>query len=89
MKLATFEKDGKQLVGVVDTQKNEILVLSAANGGNPAFSSMLALIEARPDAIRRRSIEQKLSRGLTAPAPRERPLPQVSLPEGPSQREEL
>lgn len=46
-------------------------------------------LEARPDAIRRRDLEQKLSRGLTTPAPRERPLPQVSLPEGPAQRDEL
>jgi tetratricopeptide (TPR) repeat protein len=46
-------------------------------------------LEARPDALRRRSLEDKVSRGLTAPAPRERPLPQVSLPEGPAQREEL
>ncbi len=46
-------------------------------------------LEHRPDAIRRRDIEQKLARGLTAPAPRERPLPQVSLPDGPAQRDEL
>lgn len=46
-------------------------------------------LEARPDALRRRTLEQKVSRGLTAPAPRQQPLPQVSLPEGPSQRDEL
>jgi tetratricopeptide (TPR) repeat protein len=46
-------------------------------------------LDARPDAIRRRSLEQKIARGLTTPAPRERPLPQVSLPESPGQREEL
>lgn len=46
MKLATFEKNGRQLVGVVDTTKKEILDLSAASGGNAAFASMLALIEA-------------------------------------------
>ncbi|MGQ0532315.1 MAG: tetratricopeptide repeat protein [Caulobacteraceae bacterium] len=46
-------------------------------------------VDARPDAIRRRDIELKLSRGLTTPAPRERPLPQVSLPDGPAQRDEL
>ncbi|MBX3519833.1 MAG: fumarylacetoacetate hydrolase family protein [Xanthobacteraceae bacterium] len=46
MKLATFEKNGKQLIGVVDTAKKEILDLSAASGGKTAFASMLALIEA-------------------------------------------
>jgi tetratricopeptide (TPR) repeat protein len=46
-------------------------------------------LEARPDALRRRSLEQKLARGLTAPAPRRRPLPDVSLPDGPSERQEL
>ena len=51
MKLATFEKGGKQVVGVVDTQKKEILDLAAANGANPAFASMLALIEAGPAAL--------------------------------------
>ncbi len=48
-----------------------------------------AALDARPDAIRRRSLEQKLQRGLTSPAPRTRELPQVSLPQGPSQREDL
>ena len=51
MKLATFEKGGKQVVGVVDTQKKEILDLAAANGANPAFASMLSLIEAGPSAL--------------------------------------
>ncbi len=46
-------------------------------------------IEARPDALRRRDLEQKLSRGLTTAAPRQRELPQVALPDAPSQREEL
>ncbi|MGH6950940.1 MAG: tetratricopeptide repeat protein [Vitreimonas sp.] len=45
-------------------------------------------LAARPDAIRRRDLERKLDRGLTASAPRRRELPQVSLPDGPSQREE-
>jgi hypothetical protein len=43
----------------------------------------------RTDAIRRRDIEQKIARGLTAPAPRQQQLPQVSLPEGPAQRDDL
>jgi 2-keto-4-pentenoate hydratase/2-oxohepta-3-ene-1,7-dioic acid hydratase in catechol pathway len=51
MKLATFEKGGKPVIGVVDTQKKEILDLAAANGGSPAFASMLSLIEAGPDAL--------------------------------------
>jgi tetratricopeptide (TPR) repeat protein len=46
-------------------------------------------LDARPDALRRRSLEQKLSRGLTAPAPRRRPLPDVTLPEGPTERQDL
>lgn len=46
-------------------------------------------VDARPDILRRRSLEQKLSRGLREPAPRQRELPQVSLPDAPAQREEL
>lgn len=46
MKLATFQRNGKQLIGVVDTAKKEILDLSAASGGKAAFASMLVLIEA-------------------------------------------
>lgn len=46
-------------------------------------------LDSRPDVPRRRSLEQKLARGLTAPAPTERDLPQVSLPEGPAERQDL
>jgi 2-keto-4-pentenoate hydratase/2-oxohepta-3-ene-1,7-dioic acid hydratase in catechol pathway len=46
MKLATFERNGKQAIGIVDTAKNEVLDLAAASGNKPVFSSMLALIEA-------------------------------------------
>jgi tetratricopeptide (TPR) repeat protein len=46
-------------------------------------------LNARPDVPRRRELDRKLARGLAAPAPRQRELPQVSLPEGPSQREDL
>jgi tetratricopeptide (TPR) repeat protein len=46
-------------------------------------------LEADPDALRRNTIETKLRRGLTAPAPRLRDLPRVELPEGPAQREDL
>ncbi len=51
MKLATFEKNGNPAVGIVDTGRKEILDLAAANGGNAAFASMLALIEAGPSAL--------------------------------------
>lgn len=46
-------------------------------------------LDARPDVVRRRSLEQKLARGLTERAPRQRALPQVNLPEGPAQRDDL
>jgi tetratricopeptide (TPR) repeat protein len=46
-------------------------------------------LDARPDALRRRSLERKLARGLTEPAPRRRDLPNVSLPSGPSERGDL
>jgi tetratricopeptide (TPR) repeat protein len=46
-------------------------------------------LQADPDAIRQRSLEQKVRRGLSEPAPRRRDLPRVDLPEGPAQREEL
>ncbi|MBL8546692.1 MAG: tetratricopeptide repeat protein [Hyphomonadaceae bacterium] len=59
------------------------------NRRDDARATWRRAIEARPDAIRRRDIEQKLSRGLTVAAPRQRALPQVSLPEGPAQRDEL
>jgi tetratricopeptide (TPR) repeat protein len=59
------------------------------NRRDEARATWRRALEARPDAIRRRDVEQKLARGLTAPAPRERPLPQVSLPDRPAQREDL
>lgn len=59
------------------------------NRRDDARATWRRAMEARPDAIRRRAVAQKLSRGLTTPAPRQQPLPQVSLPEGPSQREDL
>lgn len=58
MKLATFKKDGKELIGVVDSDKKQILALSAASGGNPAFASMLAMIECGAAAL---SEAQKLA----------------------------
>ncbi|HYD86465.1 MAG TPA: tetratricopeptide repeat protein [Vitreimonas sp.] len=59
------------------------------NRRDDARTQWRAALEARPDALRRRDLEQKLQRGLTTPAPRQRELPQVSLPEGPTQRDEL
>jgi tetratricopeptide (TPR) repeat protein len=59
------------------------------NRRDEARATWRAALEARPDAIRRRDLEQKVSRGLTTPAPRQRPLPQVSLPDRPGQRDEL
>lgn len=59
------------------------------NRRDDARTQWRAALEARPDAVRRRELEQKLQRGLTAPAPRRRELPRVSLPEGPAQRDEL
>jgi len=59
------------------------------NRRDEARATWRQALEARPDAIRRRDLEQKVARGLTAAAPRQRPLPQVSLPEGPAQRDEL
>ncbi|MCR6646327.1 MAG: tetratricopeptide repeat protein [Terricaulis sp.] len=46
-------------------------------------------LAARPDTPRRTGLERKLSRGLTEPAPRQRELPRVTLPQGPGQRETL
>jgi tetratricopeptide (TPR) repeat protein len=46
-------------------------------------------LAADPDAIRRADLERKASRGLTTPAPRQRELPRVDLPEAPAQREDL
>jgi tetratricopeptide (TPR) repeat protein len=59
------------------------------NRRDEARTHWRAALEARPDTPRRRSLEQKLQRGMTEPAPRTRELPQVNLPTGPSQREDL
>lgn len=59
------------------------------NRRDEARTAWRQALDAEPDAIRRRDLEQKVSRGLRTPAPRERELPRVSLPEGPAQREEL
>ncbi len=59
------------------------------NRRDEARATWRRALEARPDAIRRRDLEQKVTRGLTAAAPRQRTLPQVSLPDRPAQRDEL
>lgn len=46
-------------------------------------------LDARPDAVRRRDLEQKMARGLRASAPQRRALPTVSLPDAPGERNEL
>lgn len=52
-----------------------------------ARTAWRSALEARPDSIRRRSLERKVSRGLTDAAPRRRELPQVEIPDRPGQRE--
>lgn len=59
------------------------------NRRDDARAAWRQALAARPDALRRQDIERKLSRGMTTPAPRRRDLPQVNLPDAPSQREEL
>jgi tetratricopeptide (TPR) repeat protein len=59
------------------------------NRRDEARAAWREALDARPDAIRRASLERKLSRGLTEPAPRRRELPRVTLPQGPGQRETL
>jgi tetratricopeptide (TPR) repeat protein len=46
-------------------------------------------LTARPEAERRRDLEQKVRRGLTEPAPRQRTLPRVSLPDSRGERGDL
>ena len=59
------------------------------NRRDDARTAWRQALDADPDLLRRRSLEQKVSRGLAAPAPRQRELPRVDLPEGPAQREDL
>ncbi len=49
------------------------------NRRDEARTTWRSALEARPDAIRRRSLERKVSRGLTEAAPRRRDLPQVEI----------
>lgn len=59
------------------------------NRRDDARTAWRQALDARPDALRRRELEQKIARGMTTPAPRRRELPQVNLPDAPSQREDL
>ena len=54
MKLATYSADGQQKVGLIhsnDTKLFDVAAAAARNGSNPAFASMLALIDAGPAAL--------------------------------------
>jgi 2-keto-4-pentenoate hydratase/2-oxohepta-3-ene-1,7-dioic acid hydratase in catechol pathway len=55
MKLATFRSGGREKVGVVHSDDSRLFDLAAASGqkdgNNPAFASMLALIDAGPAAL--------------------------------------
>jgi hypothetical protein len=46
-------------------------------------------LDAQPDVPRAQELQQKIAHGLTTPAPATRPLPQVNLPDGPAQRQDL
>jgi 2-keto-4-pentenoate hydratase/2-oxohepta-3-ene-1,7-dioic acid hydratase in catechol pathway len=74
MKLATFTLNGgAPVIGSVDTQKDTVLDLQAAHrtlfgGANPAFNSMLDLIEAGEPALdlARKVVEQSKGQGAHA-----------------------
>ncbi len=59
------------------------------NRRDEARASWQRALQYRPDSLRRASLERKVSRGLTEPAPRRREPPQVNLPTGPAQRGDL
>jgi len=59
------------------------------NRRDDARTSWRAALEADPDVPRRQGLDTKVRRGLTTLAPRQRELPQVALPDGPAQREDL
>ena len=59
------------------------------NRRDEARASWQRALQYRPDSLRRASLERKVSRGLTDPAPRRREPPQVNLPTGPAQRGDL
>jgi 2-keto-4-pentenoate hydratase/2-oxohepta-3-ene-1,7-dioic acid hydratase in catechol pathway len=54
MKLATFRSGGREKIGLVHNNNSRLFDLAAAaarNGANPAFTSMLSLIDAGPAAL--------------------------------------
>lgn len=59
------------------------------NRRDEARASWQRALQYRPDALRRASLERKVERGLTEPAPRRRDPPRVNLPQGPAQRGDL
>ena len=59
------------------------------NRRDDARAKWQAAIAARPNATRLRELQRKVQRGLTTQAPRQRELPQVSLPDGPARRDDL
>lgn len=59
------------------------------NRRDDARASWRRALEFRPDVPRRQSLERKISRGLTTPAPRTREVPSVNLPTQPAQRGDL
>jgi tetratricopeptide (TPR) repeat protein len=56
---------------------------------NDARDAWRRALDAQPDVPRTQSLQQKIAHGLTAAAPQTRALPQVSLPTGPAQRQDL
>ncbi|MBS0385357.1 MAG: tetratricopeptide repeat protein [Proteobacteria bacterium] len=56
---------------------------------NDARDAWRRALDAQPDVPRTQSLQQKIAHGLTTPAPQTRPLPRVTLPEGPAQRQDL
>jgi tetratricopeptide (TPR) repeat protein len=56
---------------------------------NDARDAWRRALDAQPDNPRRQALQEKIAHGLTAPTPQTRPLPQVTLPDGPAQRQDL
>ncbi|MDX2276241.1 MAG: hypothetical protein NW206_12390 [Hyphomonadaceae bacterium] len=59
------------------------------NRRDEAREQWRAALAAEPEALRRRSLETKVSRGMSEPAPRRRELPRVDLPDRPGERSDL
>ncbi|MBL8537711.1 MAG: tetratricopeptide repeat protein [Hyphomonadaceae bacterium] len=89
--LALVERANEMSAGEPNSEILDHLgdVLWRLNRRDDARNAWRQAIDARPDALRRRALEQKVARGMTAAAPRRRELPRVTLPQGPSRRDEL